>query len=1048
MVGSFPSNFVEVLPDDFRPTSRATSPLVNSSSTPSPTTTVQKNKTFRKPFEAYSKAPHYTTAKQPETWKHGIKPRSRENSGSSFCQMSSNSYRESPSDSTRSRENNGSFRETRQRASREVMRERQNSYRENAEGSFRGSRSGYDQTSFESPHRHNYHEHQALAPLQYPRHQRTRRGVSPNSVIANRIPSPQPPRPPTHAHYHSQSHSQMRHGSQSQSPNPTIWYREYSPNTNSYRASSPNPLNTPRFYSPDPMAATPRSRSPRPDRSYSPNPIADHAPSHGPIASRAPSSGSGRAPSPRPQTEFESRSPSPAPSFSFRPYRPGAEEDDSSLPPAPPPHRHVKHQASGDSHNRLSCQAPCNSQDSNHCSSKVRGRHGSRSSYDSRMHGDQVSRHNSNASCEPPKNHGYHTSRAASPVPPSPEREGITPSPLREAMDDVYKELDALGMAGNNREETPQESLNPWSPDSFDMVRHRPKQKQQQARPLTWYGHSNADEGYETYSGSAELSHNDPRHEEKREEKSLPALDGYVERMESRLRTMYKHNSRVSRQDGVPTPPPKSNTPIDRPKSSTGSSFGSAAIKALRNRKSTHDILDRSGTTKTNSTTTSSGNQSTTTQSTNKSLMSATSTGGISATSAASLARKNLRARSALDMRDAAGLERPESPFSGVTYHSSHASQNSQIRPQSQMGGQNEDPMIGVGGGLVQPQKKKRGLFGKIRDMAKTGVASGRNSIVTPGSTKSSPMSNMALNKSFTSLSSRTPFRNSAIGNGDTTPREVVRGGGVVDWVQVRRDVNRSNTISRNERNERRDRCQMLDYPAINPVDEFFETIQGDEGMDGMPVREPINYLSVNLAQVDKNSRFINGLPPTTTAITLSTQYVCRPWRSDVQKLRAIFTWVSEKIVWEDDYEGQMDTRRVLQTKRGCAEEYAMLVAEMCKAAGLQNEVVRGYLKTPGEIPEVDIMPRSNHWWNAVVVDGQWRIMDCCLASPSNPKRLQYSTASSSSVNTWWFLVRPTEACWTHIAEHGAQQHICPPVPHQILLNLSMRMPAVLQKRS
>ena len=601
-------------------------------------------------------------------------------------------------------------------------------------------------------------------------------------------------------------------------------------------------------------------------------------------------------------------------------------------------------------------------------------------------------------------------------------------------MDDVYKELDALGMAGNGREEAPQESLNPWSPESFDMVRHRSNQKQQ-TRPTTWVGFINADEGYETYSGSAESLRDHSYHEDNREEPALPALDGYVERMESRIRTMHMHNSRVSQQDGIPAPPPKSNPPIDRPKSSMGSSFGSAAVKALRNRKSAHDIIARSGTTKTNSTTTSSGNQSTATQSTNKSLMSATSAGGISATSAGSLARKHQRARSALGMRDAAGLERPESPFSGVTYHSSHASQNSQIRPQSQMGGQHDDPMMGVGGGLVQPQKKKRGLFGKIRDMAKTGVASGRNTIVTPGSTKSSPMSNMALNKSFTSLSSSTPFRNSGTGNGDT-PKDAVRGGGGVDWVQVRRDVNRSNTISRNERNERRDRCQMLDYPAINPVDEFFESIEGDEGMDGMPVREPINYQSINLAQVDKNSRFINGLPPTTTAVTLSTHYVCRPWRSEVQKLRAIFTWVSEKIVWEEDFEGQMDTRRVLQTKRGCAEEYALLVAEMCEAAGLQSEVVRGYLKTPGEIPESGVMPSSNHWWNGVVVDGQWRMMDCCLASPSNPRRSQYSTVSSYSVDSWWFLARPTESCWTHIAEHGAQQHICPPVPHEILLNL------------
>lgn len=54
-VGSFPSNFVEVLPDEFRPTTRSVSPLPGSN-TPSPKNMPGKSKTFRKPFEAYAKS--------------------------------------------------------------------------------------------------------------------------------------------------------------------------------------------------------------------------------------------------------------------------------------------------------------------------------------------------------------------------------------------------------------------------------------------------------------------------------------------------------------------------------------------------------------------------------------------------------------------------------------------------------------------------------------------------------------------------------------------------------------------------------------------------------------------------------------------------------------------------------------------------------------------------------------------------------------------------------------------------------------------------------
>jgi hypothetical protein len=385
--------------------------------------------------------------------------------------------------------------------------------------------------------------------------------------------------------------------------------------------------------------------------------------------------------------------------------------------------------------------------------------------------------------------------------------------------------------------------------------------------------------------------------------------------------------------------------------------------------------------------------------------------------------------------------ERPESPFTGVSYHSSHAT-SAQGRPQSQAAF-NDDAGSGLGG-LVQPKAPKRSIFKKIFDSAKTGVASNRGSIAAGyiGAVESSKPSSFAQ--------SLPPGSAPMTGIGNThlvkdTAREMGLSNGV-DWVQVRRDVNRSNSLSHNEKTERRERCQMLDYITINPVDELCESAEGDEGADGMPVHDPVDYQSINLSQVDKNSRFISSLPPTTTAITLATTYVCRPYRSEVQRLRAIFTWVSEKICWEEDFEGEIDTRRVIQSKRACAEEYAVLVMEMCAAIGIHCEIVRGYLKAPGEVYDMHMMPRPNHWWNAVIVDNEWRIMDCCLASPSNPRRSHYSSVKGTTADFWWFLARPLELCWTHVPEHHDQQHIVPPVAHEILLSLPCSCPAFFKE--
>ncbi|CAM1508302.1 Fc.00g051500.m01.CDS01 [Cosmosporella sp. VM-42] len=608
---------------------------------------------------------------------------------------------------------------------------------------------------------------------------------------------------------------------------------------------------------------------------------------------------------------------------------------------------------------------------------------------------------------------------------------GMTPSPLREAMDGVMEQLDQLEGLGNSRDTaSPEPPLDPWSPESFDMVSRRSKRKtQDKMRPMTSMGIAHSDEGYETWSGesSQEMSNQSGSNDQK--------LNSYVQRMENQFRQMHRQNSKSGPDDDKPPPPPPKGQQYSRPKSSLEGPVPTE--RKLRSRKSAYEIgrgIARTYTTKTNSSSGSGkqSNSSSSTQSSSRTLWSGTSAGAFSTTSAGSLARTGNRAQSALGTRDLE-MDRPESPFTGVTYHSSHASNVSPSRPQTQAGF-HDDAVAGLGG-LVQPKAPKRNIFRKILDSAKTGVASSRGGLVAGGMDDMPTSRSSPFRRSAHAATSSMGTAISTSGFGRDAANDMGLGGGV-DWVQVRRDVNRSNSLSKIERTERKERCQMMDHPTLNPVDELYEGVEGDEGADGEPVPEPINYQIINLGQVDKNSRFISGLPPMVTAITLATTYVCRPYRSDVQRLRAIFTWVSEKICWEEDFEGEISTTRVIQSKRGCAEEYAVLVMEMCAAVGIHCEVVRGYLKSPGEVPEINIMPRPNHWWNAVIVDNEWRMMDCCLASPSNPRRGLYSNASNSAADIWWFLTRPLESCWTHIPEHHSQQHIIPPVAHETLLNL------------
>ncbi|EMC94159.1 hypothetical protein BAUCODRAFT_222802 [Baudoinia panamericana UAMH 10762] len=783
-------------------------------------------------------------------------------------------------------------------------------------------------------------------------------------------------------------------------------------------AASPSPTPTPRYAAP-PGATMHRAASPQPVyRAPSPAASMYRAASPQP-ASRAQSPARPRSRSPLPATYHDgsaypqllptSRQPSPSPSFGDqRPWRPTSPQPDGmdlgmeveSPPPPPPPAHRVVYQPS---------RAP---------------------SVVNNYRDVDTSRHANRT-----------------PISVSPAGSHMTPSPLRDAMNDVMSSLEDMSVV---QEYDGPPTPDVWSPEEYELVRTGSQQRAQSSLGFT-APYARGLNGAQTQNGAL------PPHSRD----GPPELASYVQRMERELHTQ----SATSR--------PATSSSHSSHSSSARSLHSQTQHPTTKHRKSTYELgrerLNRSYTTKTNatnSTNSSSATQSSTsTQLTSHSIMSGYSAGGFSATSAGSLARRKFGLGSQRQKRpfsvvhtksmgdigsSARSMAGTESTFSGPSYHESHASQHQPaITPVADW---TKDPMetAGVLGGLSSPKVKRSGFFKKMLESAKstarTGAATARSTIGSatgsrPGSRAGSPTKSLLSNgigsMAFAGGTASRP--DSALG-GSSAAREMGLGGG--EWMHVRRDVNRSNSLSRREREERAERSDMLGLPALNPIDLLNELTEGDEGLDGLAIDEPTNFDTPNLALVDKSTRFIQSVPPMISAAALAQSYVCRPHRSDVQRLRAIFTWVSERITWEEDFEGDVDTRRVISAKRGCNREIAALVQEMCTALGLYAEEVHGYLKAPGEVLDLDTVARANHWWNAVIVDGEWRIMDCSLANPTNPRRSAYSAASSQTAEPWYFLARPREICYTHIPLLPEQQHIVPPLDHEVLVSLPCACPA------
>lgn len=990
MMGLFPSNFVEVLGPDFVPKSRSTSPMVQAGPSPTtnPTSAPKKEKTvFRKPFQAHKQA---------------LAP-SSELARSGTAIPAKASIPQTPP-----RDGGGSKGTNTLRTPTTAIRHRSSRSRPLSQ-SGPPPRSGVPSPAVSpSP----LQEYEVSQPPVLSRQQSRpfSPAVSPGALQPIDLPSI-PPRQPSRP----QSPAVSPHVFQSTSPHAPMPTRQLSrPHS---PAVSPHAFQEPDM--PPPVPARRMSQFQPPPTSPQMFQDADLPP---PVPNRQLSRLGSRAES-RSSQDTEVISPVPTRQIS----RPSSREpsplelqgrEESPPPPPPPPHRvAVNRQPSREMHH----PAPLDMNDR------------------------------------------YVTmSRTPSPAVPS-DANGNTPSPLRDAMEDVMSSLEDMGMQQESHADPqvdprpgPNSDFhsrspspvfnNPWSPDAYDSLRE-PREPHAAGRPLTSIGFG----GDHSYEHGEAQPHRNSVYSHDPYVNGPPQLNNYVQRMESRLRQLQEQGRRPSEiesqpeDEGPPPPPPKHLTYHGR-HNSTPTQYPQFGNQKRGNDMG--DVPNRSWTNKSNTTNSSSGvqsngtNMTTSTDKTSQSLMSGASAGGFSATSAGSFARrgtiKNGRPNTAMEtihsrgFSDLARPARPETPLTGISYHSSHNSSRQGASSAIPWSTPDNGESSGVFGGLSTPKTKKHGFFKKIFESAKTGAANARSSIAvsqnggTYSPTKGRPIS---------------PIR-SAYSNKETD-RDSGSGGSAMDWVQVRRDVNRSSSPSRNERVERAERCQMMDHAVIYAVDELHETAEGNESIDGLPISEPTDFSTGNLNLVDKSARFVNSLPPMTNPTSLAQGYVCRPYKSDVQRLRAIFTWVSEKIAWDDPVdELEIDMRRILQTRRASPQEVACLVKDMCAAVGLHAETIQGFLKTPGEVAEVDSVFRPNHWWNTVLVDGEWRVLDCSLASPTNPRRSQFITTNTTATESWYFLARPLEICYTHIPLFPEEQHVCPPISPDVLLALPAACPS------
>lgn len=127
------------------------------------------------------------------------------------------------------------------------------------------------------------------------------------------------------------------------------------------------------------------------------------------------------------------------------------------------------------------------------------------------------------------------------------------------------------------------------------------------------------------------------------------------------------------------------------------------------------------------------------------------------------------------------------------------------------------------------------------------------------------------------------------------------------------------------------------------------------------------------------------------------------PYTSEKEKVYAIFRWITDNISYKvSSYPTRasrlaryrpepVDTALaglslneivaydVLRKREGVCNGYTKLFRTLCDYAGLRSEIITGYARTNMNRPGDRF--RSNHTWNAVMIDSAWHLLDVTWAS-------------------------------------------------------------------
>ncbi len=141
--------------------------------------------------------------------------------------------------------------------------------------------------------------------------------------------------------------------------------------------------------------------------------------------------------------------------------------------------------------------------------------------------------------------------------------------------------------------------------------------------------------------------------------------------------------------------------------------------------------------------------------------------------------------------------------------------------------------------------------------------------------------------------------------------------------------------------------------------------------------------------------------------------------KGDREKCWAIFEWITHNIAYDvesyfNNSYGSQKPGNVLKTGRSVCSGFASLFTEMANAVGIEVVTINGYGKGYGYRTGDSIKKNeTNHAWNAVKIDGEWRLIDSTWGGGHVDGNQQYVF----NFDPFYFCTPPQQFIYSHFPE-------------------------------